>query len=325
MQVTPSKSLVSALFSQNIADLRARSQTVAQEAVTGQHADLTKHLGGRIGKAMLAQKAVDDIAAQREQLELRSGRLSIVQRSLAQIQDRVDGIDVRMMTAVGFGDTAGRNAAARDAATALQDSFNALNVRYGDRYLFSGEATATAPFGNPQDLLADIRQIAGAAPDAAAFEAAIDAYFHDPAGPWQTSIYRGTANPADAEGVTATDPAVTELISGLAILALAGTDENIALFRDAPGIVESAAGRLTSGRAALTSLRADIGINEERISLRQIALDREETVLKGLFGNLAGRDQYEAASELKQIEAGLEASYLLTTRLANLTLLNFLR
>ncbi|MFN7054810.1 flagellin [Hyphomonas sp.] len=325
MQVTPSKSLVSALFSKNIADLRARSETVAQEAVTGKHADLTKHLGGRIGNAMLAQKAVDDITAQREQLDLRAARLTIAQRSLGQIHGRVDGIDVRMLSALGLGDTAGRNVAARDAAAALEDAFTALNVRHGDRFLFSGEATATAPFGSPEALLSDIRQLAAGAPSAAAFEAAVDTYFNDPAGPWQTAIYRGTPNPADAESVTATDPALTELISGLAILALSGTDENIPVLRNSPAIVEAAAGRITSGRTALTALRAEIGIHEERIARSQVALDTEETVLKGLLETLTGRDQYEAASELKQIEAGLEASYLLTTRLSNLTLLNFLR
>ena len=40
---------------------------------------------------------------------------------------------------------------------------------------------------------------------------------------------------------------------------------------------------------------------------------------------MVGRDQYDAASELKQIEASLEAAYTLTARLSNLNLLNFLR
>lgn len=325
MQITPSNSLVSALFSKNIADLRARSEIAAQESVTGQHADLTKHLGGGIGKAMLAQKAVDDIASQRAQLDLRAGRLSVTQISLGQIHDRVDGLDTRMLSALGLGDDTGRDLAARDAADALQDTFSALNVRHGDRYMFSGEATATAPFGDPAALLADIRQIAADAPDAAAFEAAIDAYFHAEDGPWQTTIYQGTANAADGESVTATDPAITELVSGLAILALSGTDEDLPRLRQSPALIESAAARISSGRTALTALRSEIGVHEDRIARSQEALDTEEVVLKTVFGSLTGRDQYEAASELKQIEAGLEASYLLTTRLAGLTLLNFLR
>ncbi|MFN3312037.1 MAG: flagellin [Hyphomonas sp.] len=325
MQITPSNSLVSALFSKNIADLRARGQIVAQEAVTGQYADLTKQLGGGVGKAMLAQKAVDDISAHRAQLDLRAGRLAVTQISLGKIHEGVEGLDVRMISALGMGDVTGRNLAARDAGIALQDTFAALNVRHVDRYLFSGEATATPPFGDPAGLLADIRAIASSAPDAAAFEAAIDAYFHAEDGPWQTAIYRGTANAPDGESVTATDPAITELISGLAILALSGSDEDLPLLRQSPALVESAAARLSSGRTALTALRSEVGVHEDRIARSREALDTEEVVLKTVFGSLAGRDQYEAASELKQIEASLEASYLLTARLANLSLLNFLR
>ncbi len=325
MQITAANNLVSALFSKNIADLRARSQIVAQEAVTGQHGDLTKHLGGGIGNAMLAQKAVDDISTQRTQLDLRAGRLTITQISLSKVHDGVEGLDVRMISALGIGDITGRNLAARDASTALGDTFAALNVRHGDRYMFSGEATATAPFGDPADLLADLRQIAVDAPDAAAFEAAIDAYFLAEDGPWQTAIYRGTANAPDGESVTATDPAITELISGLAVLALSGSGEDLPLLRQSPALVESAAARISSGRTALTALRSEVGVHEDRIARSQEALDTEEVVLKSVLGSLTGRDQYEAASELKQIEASLEASYLLTTRLSNLSLLNFLR
>jgi len=40
---------------------------------------------------------------------------------------------------------------------------------------------------------------------------------------------------------------------------------------------------------------------------------------------MTSRDQYEAAAELKALEASLEASYMLTARLSQLSLMNFLR
>jgi flagellar hook-associated protein 3 FlgL len=48
-------------------------------------------------------------------------------------------------------------------------------------------------------------------------------------------------------------------------------------------------------------------------------------VLSAAFNSLTGRDQYEAVTELEQLETNLEAAYLVTTRLSNLTLLNFIR
>ena len=52
--------------------------------------------------------------------------------------------------------------------------------------------------------------------------------------------------------------------------------------------------------------------------------DLEETLLNQAFTDLVGKDQFEAAAQLRELEANLEASYLLTSRLSNLSLLNFL-
>ena len=57
----------------------------------------------------------------------------------------------------------------------------------------------------------------------------------------------------------------------------------------------------------------------------QEALNLEETTLTSFFNQMTARDQYEAASELTQLQTSLEASYTLTARLSNLSLLNYMR
>jgi flagellar hook-associated protein 3 FlgL len=64
---------------------------------------------------------------------------------------------------------------------------------------------------------------------------------------------------------------------------------------------------------------------QEQLSVQKESLDIEETIFTSAFNALTARDQYEAAGALKDLESSLEASYLLTTRLASLSLLNFLR
>jgi flagellar hook-associated protein 3 FlgL len=81
-------------------------------------------------------------------------------------------------------------------------------------------------------------------------------------------------------------------------------------------------------RAAGTQLigqRGDIGSSLDRIATAQQMLDTEETLLKTAFNDITARDQFEAATELRELERNLEASYLLTSRLANFSLLNYLR
>lgn len=325
MRVVPQNHLISAQFSQNIVDLRNSISKTSEEAVTGRQADLAAHLSGRVGIAMLSQKAVEDIAIQREQLGLRATRLEVAQRSLTLIHERTVGLDTRMLEAIGMGNVARQSLAARDSEAALKDIFSSLNVRFGERYLFAGDATSTQPLTSADDLLLDIRQLADAAPDAASFTAALDTYFDTPGGGWQPDIFAGSTTSSDPDAVTANDPALVGLIRNLAIMALSDPDGGSAFLQQETGVVRTAAGQVSVGLTALTNVRADRGTIEEAINVKMQSLDVEETIFTKALNDLTARDQYEAASALKELESSLEASYLLTTRLSALSLLNFLR
>lgn len=324
--VPPTGSLISARLGQAMAEMRERVEAVSEEAVTGRHRDLTAHLGGRIGQAMLAQKALASLALERDQISLRESRLGLTQQGLAAIHDSADGLAVRLQDALGMGEDFALKGVARDARAALEQVFTVLNTRHGERYLFAGEATATRPMaGSVDDLLADIRQIAGTAGDAGAFETALDDYFNTPGGGWQAARYGGSATPPDGDAVTAADPAITQLISGLAVMALSSPDQAPALFDRAPDALEAAASRLSAGQTALMEVRAGQGLAQSTLASRREALDMEETVLTAALNELSARDQYEAATELRELERNLEAAYMVTARLANLSLTNFLR
>lgn len=324
-RLTIPSSMISAKLSQNVADLRARINDVSSEAVTGKRSDLTEHLSGRIGDAMLSQKALQDINGDRGTLALREARLDMVQRSLAGVQESSDGLSARLLSAVGIGNDAEVTAVSRDAESALEQAFTSLNARHGERFLFAGDATSTQPFGDPEALLSDVRQIAIDATDTADFEARLDAYFDDPAGGWQQNIYQGHATVSDSDAVTGVDPAITRLIKGLSVMAVAGRDTTPALLKQSTAPLLAAADRVAEGQIELTNLRGNLGTIQERISKAQDTLDAEEVILNRVFNEMATRDQYEAATELQELENNLEASYLLTARLSNLSLLNFLR
>lgn len=325
MRIAPPNSLITAQFTQNIADLRKSIARTSEEAVTGQIADLAGHLSGRVGTAMLSQKALDDISLQREQISLREGRLDVTQRSLTAIHNRVQGLDTEMRAALGVNDLRSQGLIARDAQAALTDVFGALNVRFGERHLFSGDATATAPLPDPGALIDDIRQLADSAATPADFQTALSTYFNDPAGGWAQSIYGGTPTSSDPEAATANDPAIVQLITGLAVLAISDPADSPVLISQNPDIVLSGVQLLSTGTDSLTNLRAEKGVFQEQIATLKETLDVEETIFTNALGALTARDQYEAASALKQLEATLEASYLLTTRLASLSLLNYMR
>lgn len=325
MRLTLPVTLHSAGLNETVTRLRDRIDTTSVEAVTGQYKDLTTHLSGRIGKAMLGQKAVSDIANERTQLTLQGGRLDVIQQTLTSVNDNIGQLSVRMKGALGSEDFTARESVVRDAQAALEATLSVLNTRHGERYLFAGDATNTKPFADADTFLSDVRSMAATATDAADFATQMDTYFNTPAGGWQSGIYSGTSTSSDPAGVTGTDPAITQSLWGLAVLALSGSDETLALFDGNSDAVLAATNTLADGQAALTNVRAQRGIQQAQISSSLNSLDIEETILTQTFNQMTARDQYEAASELTQLQTSLEASYTLTARLSNLSLLNFMR
>jgi len=177
-----SSGLMTASLGQHISELRTQIGKTSTEATTGRYEDLTLHLSGRIGKAMLGQKALADISTDREVLNLRASRLSLIQTSLGTVQESSSGIAANMLSAIGGEHETDVGIAARDAKAALSASLSSLNARYGDRFLFAGDATSTLPFSDQSALLADIELIADSATDSADFATQLDDYFTSPTG-----------------------------------------------------------------------------------------------------------------------------------------------
>ena len=319
-----SSGLMTASLGQHISELRTQIGKTSTEATTGRYEDLTLHLSGRIGKAMLGQKALADISTDREVLNLRASRLSLIQTSLGTVQESSSGIAANMLSAIGGEHETDVGIAARDAKAALSASLSSLNARYGDRFLFAGDATSTLPFSDQSALLADIELIADSATDSADFATQLDDYFTSPTGGWLQNIYQVSTTASDPESVTADNDAIKSLIRDLAVLAISGPDGPLASLDGYKTLVQETSLSLSSSETQITNLRADLGVYEERNAIEQKTLDTEETVLTASFNDLTARDQYEAATELQSLQTTLEASYLITARLSQLSLLNYL-
>jgi flagellar hook-associated protein 3 FlgL len=312
-------------LSKSITNLRERMDTVSNEAVTGRVSDPTKHLSGNIGDAMLSQKALEDIDRDTNRLKLRETRLDLTQQSLTRIQEGLSGISTRAMNAVSFTSEAEWNAISSDARSHLDASLAALRLRHGERYLFSGDATSSSPVPDTETLLAEIETLIADASDGEDLNNRLDAFFDPQTGDWATRLYQGTAEASQDDAVTAVDPAIIKTIRSLAVLAHSGPGDALEGLSGHAEARTNAANLLSTAETEMTDLRAATGIQQQRVSESLDGLAQEKTILSSLFNQMTAKDQYEAAAELKSLEASLEASYMLTARLSQLTLMNFLR
>ena len=172
--------------------------------------------------------------------------------------------------------------------------------------------------------------VAGAV-DAADANAQLEVYFNDPTGGFAQNIYLGgdsISSPVEISpgvrldvSVSAADQPIKDLLRGLSVIAV----RDAATFADTDALTESGANAALAADVGITNIQARIGIAEARIDAAASRYEAEETVLTALFNEQTERDQFEAASELQLLESQLEASYLLTARLARLTIADYLR
>jgi flagellar hook-associated protein 3 FlgL len=95
-----------------------------------------------------------------------------------------------------------------------------------------------------------------------------------------------------------------------------------AAFRD---YATTAAGRLQRGLGQLVDLAAHTGQNQALVVANQERLEVAKDLYNRQIVELEERDPYEAATMLTQLEHQLEASYLLTARMNELSLTSYLR
>jgi len=318
-------------ISQNVADLKSRVDTTRTESVTGRYEDVTKQANGDVGGVHIIRKAIDDARLFRENIGVALSRAQVTQTIMSNIGADSSRIATEMTAAIGRDDQAMVNVLINDAAATLAVSFSALNVTFGGRSLFSGDATDRPPLAAPEQLIADIEAIMAGAVDAADAQTQIDFYFNNPAGGFATSIYQGGVNDASSVEIApgtrvdvsanASDQPIKDMLRGLATVAAAKS----ATFADVDSVILNGTSTALNAQAVLVDQRAAIGVNEQRLASAIERYETEETILTTLYNDKTLRDPFEAASELQLLETQLEASYLLTARMARLSLANFLR
>jgi len=315
--------------------LRAQIDTVSQETVTGLKSDVRGAVNGELGRAHLMQKAQSDLQQAQELNTISANRLETLNRTLINTRETVDGIGTRGFVALNAFTDISLNSIVEEAEGSLRVIMAGLTTASGDRNLLSGDKTNSDTYADPDVLIEDIKNILETAPSAEEALTSINAYFDTPGGEFDTKIYLGgdgKTPPLPAGGGQFLQPEFNgknqefkDTLKGLAIMALS---QDVFLESDREGfatLFTAGTEAVTDGESGLISLEADVGIMAETTANISDRNQDELSALSLASQNIFGRDQYEAAAELQQLQVQLEASYTITSRLSSLNLTNFLR
>ncbi len=339
------------------ADLSQKLSQAGQEAATGLKSDVYRSLGLRSGETLALRARMDRTDAFLVSNEQLGDKLALTAKVMGNLRDVAQGF---LDNAITSRDQSNLSTSVLQAnAKAALDQITAqINTSFGGAPLFSGTISSPAalqPFDkvnprsglSPRDVLG---QVVGAGlTDAADANGKLDQlaaiFASDATAPaaqrFESTFYNGTPRlAADGSaaarvsaridenltldhGVQANDPAFSEMIRGLTMMA--SLDASKIADPDAyKAWVGSALDGIGKGIGSMLEAEARIGGQQQQVEQTLGSQRARSDLFRNQVLALEGVDAYEAATRVTQLQTQLEATYAVTSRLSKLSFLNFM-
>lgn len=315
--------------------IKSNLNIASQELVTGEKANLVQAAGGDLSQLFQIESVLESLSTDIDVLRVAAGKTSLMQLSLGRVGESLVGYGPSLLSMVSSGDIQSMKVVGGAAREKLEITISALNVKYGHHSLFSGSAVDRPALAPAEDLVADISAIVAGSANAAAAITSIDSYFFDPAGGFETNIYRGDT--LDSGTVFLSDGSRTEYsiradsleirqsLRAFVMAVVASDPGTFTGSTDQVALLKTAAESAINAGSGLLRTREKLGFAEESIE----DAGAHSLVLKTAFeierNGIRSVDPFEAATRLQELQVQLQTIYTLTARMSGLSLTNYLR
>lgn len=320
---------------------RANGQTkmalnaAGQEVASGQKADLVLASGGDIGPLFALERNLAQLDLRAQTIKDASAKAAAVQLNMENVENTLTSYGTDLLGAVGLDNQAQAFTIANSARSGLDRMVSSLNAQYGGQSLFAGANVDGPALVDAATMYADITALTLAAPDSVAAIAAIDDYFFSPTGGFSSGGFTGS--PLDAPGaelangevvsysLRGDDLSIRQALRNVALVAVAANGDHGGSTFDGMNMLKDAAQSAISSQTGLTKLREGLGHVEMQIETAAARNTAESTTFELNRNAILAADPYEAATRFQALEGQMEAIYLMTSRLSNMRLQNYLR
>lgn len=333
-----------------VASAQKEMLKVQEESVTGRHADVGAELGAKTARTLNLHRDLQRMESLKSTNALTTQRLAASQEALGQMSTAANDAMGVLIALSGITSADQLQLAQKNIGDALSIFTAAANTSFSGEYLFAGINSDVMPFN-------DYAQTSPVSDAKTAFDAAFLAQF----GFDQTDAAVSTIDPADMQSfidtletdfmgvnwennwsnassenmnsrISASETVQSStntnvdgmrnmalgLVIGKELLALNISEASRKVVSDA---AIDYMGRAVSG---IDGERSKLGISESRVSQANTSLDAQLTILSTSIKDMEGIDTYEAATRVTTLESQLSLAYTLTSRIQNLSLLNYL-
>ncbi len=323
------------LVRRQTAGLKSDLSRLATELTTGKKNDLGATLAGDFGPYAGIERSLRAVAAYRTANTEAAGMLDAAQLALGNVQSMGRDLSTALLTAASADDVVLIGASAEDARQKLSAVVSTFNTSVADRSLFGGAATDRPALATGEEMLAELALATSAETTAAGIVAAVDSWFDDVGGGFETTGYLGSTSDmgplliAEGEtaevGVRADDQVVRDTLKGYALMALIADGALDGQVEEQAELASAAATKMLTAEGDLTTLRARVGAVEARIEDAQARNAAEAAAYELARTELIGADPYQTATELEAVYAQIETLYTVTARIAGLNFTDYMR
>ncbi|MDQ6433717.1 flagellar hook-associated family protein [Mesorhizobium sp. LHD-90] len=329
--------------------LRAQSDLMKaqKELQTGVLADTGLALGARTAQTVSFTRDFERMQGIVDSNTLISSRLKSSQDSLTQIHEAAQSF-LSTLTTSSSGDAVG-DVTRSAAKIMLEQLTSVLNTSFNGEHIFAGTNTDVTPIddfsapGSPAKAAFDAAfqaHFGFAKTDAAAASitaAQMDAFLTAAVEPqflgvgwianWSSAtdqriVSRVTLTDTTETSVSANDPGLRKLAMAAATISDLFDSEIGAGARQA--LLEKAVSLVGEAVGNIADLQATTGILQKRVSDASDRLEVQIDLFERQIGDMTGVDPYEAKTRVDALLGQIEASYALTARLQQLSILRFI-
>ncbi|MGF0537364.1 flagellar hook-associated family protein [Agrobacterium sp. ES01] len=335
--------------------LQAQNELIdtQKEVTTGQYADIGAELGSRTTLSLDLSRESTRLLSLIDTNGIATQRLESSQAAMEQMSVSNQTIKEQLTLLQGSGDETTTNAAMQEIGNALATFTNAANTAVVGEYLFAGINTDVRPLVDYQDTTTGLQ---------ASFDTAFQTYFGftqtDPAtatiaatGPspsmddflttvvepmfdepsWSTNWSNATDETMKTR-ISQTEVVQTSatlnsdgmkkfMMSAVVALELAPMN----LSDETRGVViDTVTGYNNVALSGIDAERTQLGLSQERVKDASASLEIQQDIMENSFNSMVEVDVYEASTKVNNLLSLVETSYTLTSKIQQLSLVNFL-
>lgn len=317
------------------AGLKQRAAVLGRELSTGRVSDTSKHLSGALDHYASISRSHRMTEAYQSNLAHMRTKGTVVQTALGVLQSNAEQTSAKILTAAVTETKSATDAVGALAMESLKSALGALNIQAAGQSLFAGQAVRSPAVADADTIIAELSALVSGETAPVQVSMIVDTYFSASGGGYETSTYLGSDTVAGdlqisesskaSFKVSAATPEIRDALAALATAALTTTDLFGGDQAARSQLLKSSGEALISASEGIIAVRAEIGAIEQRIEQVSVSNLAARISLEIQKNDLVSADGFETATNLQSVEASLEALYITTARLSQLSLTNFLR